>query len=819
MQDRQQSKIPVLNFILFVSLSFAVLLGHALLMSYLNPQDAKAPQELAAGKADEQKVDEEQPKLPATVAPVENKQEKPDDSVAGDQVAAPDGAPAAEQAEPEGQWVMLGSADPAAPYRMLVTLTNRGAAVSRIELNSPRYLDLEDRSGYLGHLVVDEELADKQASGRGCYVQVVGQGTPAAEAGVEQGDLIVAVDNVKINTAGELWYEMQQTKPKQQLPLKVLRDGKELTLTATLRRRPLDVVKPDNNDPLSMLLSFRQIGDEELPDPHTKMKDDERKEDKDEELDLARPAYINAELPGVNLREGNWEIVEADQTHVTFRRVVPKFGLAVLKTYRLAKIPNEGQADPNYKAYHLVFEIEIENIGRESQKFAYQLDGPTGLPTEGWWYANKIGRSGFFGGAAGLRDVVVLKEGNQFSQIGCPVIAKDEFGAPGKDQRIDYIGVDAQYFSAVVIPEKDDPNELWFAEWEPIRVGRLDPELVKLTDTSCRLTSTLHTLEPGKSLKQRFEVFAGPKKPPLLAQYGLDQLVYYGWFGWLARPMVKLLHVFHDYFTFGNFGLAIILLTIVVRGAMYPLSHKQALGAQKMQLLQPELKKLQEKYKNDMEGRSKAQQELFRKHNYNPLSGCLVLFVQLPIFIALYRSLWVDVELRGAPLISQSIRWCSDLAAPDMLFYWGEWMPKWVSDGQGMFGLGPYFNLLPILTIFLFIAQQKMFMPPPTDEQQAMQQKVMKFMMVFMGFLFFKVASGLCIYFVASSLWGLAERRLLPKPKPVAGADAPQSRADAKTRARAEAVERAKAAEKRAPSNGEKTAGKSKRQKKNRPQR
>ena len=298
MQDRQQSKIPVLNFILFVSLSFAVLLGHALLMSYLNPQDAKAPQELAAGKVDEQKADEQkahddQPKLPDTVAPVEQEQEKPDDSVPGDQVAAPDGVPAAEQAakpaEPEGQWVMLGSADPAAPYRMLVTLTNRGAAVSRIELNSPRYLDLEDRSGYLGHLVVDEELADKQAGGRGCYVQVVGQGTPAAEADVEQGDVIVAVDNAKINTASELWYEMQQTKPKQQVALKILRDGQELTLTATLRRRPLDVVKPDENDPLSMLLSFRQIGDEELPDPHTKMKDAERRKDEDDEkLQLAR---------------------------------------------------------------------------------------------------------------------------------------------------------------------------------------------------------------------------------------------------------------------------------------------------------------------------------------------------------------------------------------------------------------------------------------------------------------------------------------------------------------------------------------------------
>lgn len=109
-------------------------------------------------------------------------------------------------------------------------------------------------------------------------------------------------------------------------------------------------------------------------------------------------------------------------------------------------------------------------------------------------------------------------------------------------------------------------------------------------------------------------------------------------------------------------------------------------------------------------------------------------------------------------------------------------MPDWVNGGQGIFGLGPYFNLLPILTIVLFIAQQKMFMPPPTDEQSAMQQKIMQYMMIFMGLLFFKVASGLCIYFIASSLWGLGERQFLPKAAPAAP--------DVETRAQAKVRER-----------------------------
>jgi YidC/Oxa1 family membrane protein insertase len=248
-----------------------------------------------------------------------------------------------------------------------------------------------------------------------------------------------------------------------------------------------------------------------------------------------------------------------------------------------------------------------------------------------------------------------------------------------------------------------------------------------------------------------------------------------------------------------TYGLAIILLTAVVRGAMFPLSRKQAIGALKMQQIQPELKRIQEQYKNNAEAKMRAQQELFRKHNYHPASGCLVMLVQLPIFIALYRALMVDVELRQAPLISESIRWCSNLAAPDMLYDWSWFMPAWVNQGQaqGMFAPGPYFNLLPILTIVLFLAQQKMFMPPPTDDQARMQQKIMKYMMIFIGVLFFKVASGLCIYFIASSLWGLGERQFMPKPaKDTAAAAGPAktaTRADAKARERAEAEAAAKA--------------------------
>jgi YidC/Oxa1 family membrane protein insertase len=181
-----------------------------------------------------------------------------------------------------------------------------------------------------------------------------------------------------------------------------------------------------------------------------------------------------------------------------------------------------------------------------------------------------------------------------------------------------------------------------------------------------------------------------------------------------------------------------------------------------MQLLQPEMKKIAEKYKDDLERRSLAQRELFTKYKYNPFSGCLLMFVQIPIFIGLYRGLSVDIALRDQPFIP-GLPWCSNLAAPDQLFDWSGWMPAFLAGETGF--LGPYFNVLPLVTIVLFLVQQKMFMPPAMDDQQRMMHRMMTIMMVVLGFLFFKVPSGLCIYFVTSSLWGIAERKLLPKPK------------------------------------------------------
>jgi len=172
------------------------------------------------------------------------------------------------------------------------------------------------------------------------------------------------------------------------------------------------------------------------------------------------------------------------------------------------------------------------------------------------------------------------------------------------------------------------------------------------------------------------------------------------------------------------------------------------------------MKKLQEKYKGDKQAQAQATMELYRKHKVSPASGCMPLFLQMPIFMGLYYCLQESVQFRLAPFL-----WIDNLAAPDMLIWWGQWIP-WISDPDnlgGMLYLGPYFNLLPIFAVAFMVVQQKMMSPPAQNEEQEMQQKTMQIMMGVMGIFFYKMAAGLCLYFIASSMWGLAERKLLPK--------------------------------------------------------
>ncbi len=733
------------RFVTFLVLSFVVLSVNMLVMRWMLPQQPAAQQEV---EADEKNADDAaKPEAPAEGAPAlaagdadkpaeQPAAEKPADAVqAGAQ-------PAAAEADVPEQRYTLGSVDPASGYRVLATFVNRGAALERVELASPRYLDQEDRSGYIGQL--DLTVPTKQQPG--ALVRVVGAGTPAAEAGVKAGDVITIFNGERVLGPIEFHDLLEKTDPGHEFKLIVERDGANVELTGTLRRRPMEVTRPEALDPLSFLLTLDSV-------------------------DGQRIAKDADELPGIKMRTTNWQVLpQNDPEELSFQCRVPEYDLEVIKKFRLAKVDPAEAENEAAAAYHLAFSIEVRNTGEKERKVAWRLDGPTGLPLEGSWYAFKISPN--WRGGAGMRDVVVgLARKNHTKQelVSTFTISEDEKPTTWMKEPIDYLAVDAQYFSVALLPEENDRAA--YDRAYPIRAGEVPADRAKInrTNVSFRLISDVTAVEPKKSWTQSYRIFSGPKKPSLLAKYGLGQLVYYGMFGWVAEPMLMVLHTF--YRVIPNYGIAIIMLTVLVRSMMFPLSRRQTLNAQKMQELQPEIKRLTEKYKGNMEARSKAQQELFKKHNYNPLAGCLPLFLQLPIFMGLYRSLSVDVELRGAPLISEAIRWCSNLAAPDMLWYWQPMMPAMLASPGGW--LGPYFNLFPCISAGLFIWQQKKLMPPPADEQAAMQQKVMQYMTVMMGVMFFKVASGLCLYLISSSIWSMAERKLLPKPVAPAGGSPP----------------------------------------------
>lgn len=746
------------RFIAFLLMSF----GAMMLYNQLFPPPKPAKPAAPAAGAPAAGKDEGKANVPAADANAKAEaDEKPKDAVAPPAAGA-GAVPAVAAADVPAQFVTLGSIDMASDYRMLVTLTNAGAALHRAEFASSRFRDQHDWSGYLG------ELELKNVPG-GVQVQVVGAGTPAASAqpaAIEVGDVIVGIggpQTSEIANVEEFDHALAATEPGQEITLQVRHgDNGPQARTVRLIRKPFAVLRPESEnyamrgvklpadfvDQPSFVTTIASLDNVPLP-----------------KEDFKRLAAV--------LEQGNWELTEHDEKSATFRRALPELKLEVIKRYSLAKAPAEERDNTTYPAYNVDLEIDFRNTSDAPRSVAYRLDGPTGMPLEGWWFARKISQA-WSGG--GLRDVGVRFFGSSVLLINDSNIAKGKAEPMGDGQPLAFAGVDGQYFSAILIPGIKTIDENWFESTEAIMVGpKPDVHDLAFTNVTSRMTRKSVDLKAGESLKDSYRVFIGPKRPDLLARYfpandpnySLKDLLYYGWpiFGAVARAMLAVLHFFYG--IVGNYGIAIIMLTVLVRGAMFPISFKQTQNMARIQALKPEMDRINEKYKNDMQKKSQATQDLYRKNKINPLGGCLPVFLQLPVFIGLYRALLVDVELRQSPLFGHGIRWVSNLAAPDMLWNWSAIMPDFVTSGQGFFGLGPYLNVLPLVTVGLFLVTQKMSMPEPTNEQAVMQQKMMKYMTLLMGLFFYKVASGLCLYFIASSLWGIAERKLLPKPKPI----------------------------------------------------
>lgn len=241
----------------------------------------------------------------------------------------------------------------------------------------------------------------------------------------------------------------------------------------------------------------------------------------------------------------------------------------------------------------------------------------------------------------------------------------------------------------------------------------------------------------GDVTKRTTTFFVGPKKQSLLWDLGMKDVMEFGMWRWLCYPLVWVLNLFNGWIP--NFGVAIILLTILVRLLFWPLTRKSTEGMKKMQELQPLMKEIQAKYKDNPQRLQQETWQLYREKKVNPMSSCLPMLIQIPVFIALFNVLRSAVELRYAPFL-----WIADLSEPEGLF--ASWFP---------FG---GLNLLPVL-MAVSTALQSYFTPSTGDKKQ--QQMMMVMMPAMMLIMFYSFPSALSLYWFLSNIFSIVQMWLI----------------------------------------------------------
>jgi len=286
---------------------------------------------------------------------------------------------------------------------------------------------------------------------------------------------------------------------------------------------------------------------------------------------------------------------------------------------------------------------------------------------------------------------------------------------------------DSTYFMCAIIPENTGGAGVTMQQKDQL--------------VSMQVGGPLDVLQPGEEKVYAYHAYLGPKKLSLLQEtgYSLDKAVNFGWFDVLAKPTLWLLNFFNTYVR--NYGVAIILVTIVFKLAFWPIAQKGLKSMKNMQKLQPKMVKLKEKYKDDPAMLNKEVMNLYKTYKVNPLGGCLPMLLQIPIFFALYKVLLMCIELRHAPFLL----WITDLSTPDRL----------------MIGVDiPYLGGIPVLTLLMgasMFLQQKMT-PTTADPTQA---KIMMFLPVMFTFMFLNFASGLVLYWFVNNLLAILQQYLI----------------------------------------------------------
>lgn len=317
---------------------------------------------------------------------------------------------------------------------------------------------------------------------------------------------------------------------------------------------------------------------------------------------------------------------------------------------------------------------------------------------------------------------------------------KTEYTAEGGN--IGWAGVSSQYFTTIIAP-LDAKGERAWASRTPldIKTHEMGPVWAKThpgaTPSWFAINGALgmpgYTLDPGKSMTQKFRVYLGPKQYQILRQFdgGESQIMHLGWFGFVSKFLLRLMNWLHAHLGV-SYAWAIIILTITLKLLLWPMQNRATQSMKKMQALSPKMTELRDKYKDDPAKMNQETLKLYKTYGVNPMAGCLPMFIQLPVFIGFYTMLGAAIELRNSDFF-----WVHDLSQPDTIAYL----------------LGIPINVLP-----LCMAGTSIWMMAVTPKSgDAAQQRMMMFMPLIFLFICYTYASGLALYMMVSNLFSVAQ--------------------------------------------------------------
>ena len=306
-----------------------------------------------------------------------------------------------------------------------------------------------------------------------------------------------------------------------------------------------------------------------------------------------------------------------------------------------------------------------------------------------------------------------------------------------------WIGYTDHYWQVTIFPET---NETFKARFKNLKNRNNSVQIDFINEN-------IKTLKSGESLKTKSYIFAGAKEVPLIDQYikkiginKLDLSVDFGWFYFLTKPLFYALHFLSS--LVGNFGVGIIILTICIRIVLFPLANKSFKSMNSMRMITPEIQRIRERYKDDRQRMNQEMFAMYKEKKINPAAGCLPILIQIPIFFALYKVLFVSIEMRHAPFFG----WIQDLSAPDPTSLFN------------LFGLIPWdtpafltIGIWPILMGISMFLQQKIN-PPPPDPIQA---KIFMMLPFIFTFLLATFPSGMVVYWTVNNILSIAQQYIL----------------------------------------------------------